>query len=148
MNTNIPVQQKLNQTKPNAFIITADCQSLRYKITKQNIEISFPNYFNIICFPSVSLNDSRIHTGPISIVRKFSSNLLSFVDLWTYEIPKHLQYHNEYKWSFIFEDDVNFNNATTLGLLNYIEPLEDLIHNSEVQIERWFYIFRYMWTDI
>jgi len=41
----IPVQQKLSIVKPNAFIITENCQSIRYNSTKENIQRVFPNFF-------------------------------------------------------------------------------------------------------
>ncbi|CAF1119540.1 unnamed protein product [Adineta steineri] len=124
------------QTQPKAYIITADCRSIRFNITKINIERVFPNYFDIRCFLSVSLNDSRIHTSSSAILKKWSSNLLAFVDLWTYEIPKssnNNNNNNEFEWSFIFEDDVNFCDPSQVSLLNFIEPLQELTHNQQIQ---------------
>jgi hypothetical protein len=126
------IQQKSNRTKLNAFIITQDCNSLRFNASKKNIERVFPNFFNIICFLTIPLNDSRIHTSPILHIKKFSSNLLTFVEIWTYEIPKYSK-DNELEWSFIFEDDVDFWDPAGISLTNYIEPLKELIYNPEVQ---------------
>ena len=65
----VPIEQKSSEIKPNAFIITANCNSTRYNKTKNNIEDRFPNFFNIKCFPSISLNDSRIHPKNVPILK-------------------------------------------------------------------------------
>jgi hypothetical protein len=65
--------------------------------------------------------------------KKLSSNLLTFIELWTYEIPKYSK-DNELSWTFIFEDDVNFNSPSKFYLRNYIASLEELIYNPGVQI--------------
>ncbi|UJR07948.1 hypothetical protein I4U23_012227 [Adineta vaga] len=118
----------------NAFIITYNCASLRFNITKTNIERVFPNYFHIYCFQSIPLNDSRIHLSSSRIAKKFSSNLLSFVNVWTHEIPKYSK-NNELQWSFIFEDDVNFVNPSNFSLRNYIHPLEDMMKHPEIHLK-------------
>lgn len=131
--TNIPQSEEiLNQTEVIAFIISADCRSLRYNTTKANLERAFPKFFTIRCFPCIPLNDSRIHTSNVLLWRKFSSNLLAFVDLWTNEIPRYSQ-HNEYQWSFIFEDDVNIGDPSFFSLPDFIAPLEELMYNREVR---------------
>ncbi len=126
------------QTKINAFIITVDCNSLRYNVTRENIERVFPNFFEFRCFLMIPLNDSRIHTSEVILWKKFSSNLLSFIDLWTYEIPKYSE-NNEFQWSFIFEDDVNFNDPSKVGLRNYITSLQEFMNNPDVQIKDGFF---------
>ena len=125
-------EQEFNQTEIKAFIISADCRSLRYNATKENLERAFPKFFTILCFPAISLNDSRIHTSNVLLWKKFSSNLLAFIDLWTNQIPKY-SHHNEYQWSFIFEDDVNIGNPSLFSLPNFIAPLEELMRNREVR---------------
>lgn len=131
-NSILHTEQKFNQTEVRAFIITADCRSLRYNVTKENLERAFPKFFTILCFPAIPLNDSRIHTSNVLLWKKYSSNLLAFIDLWTNEIPKYSQ-HDEYQWSFIFEDDVNVGNPSLFSLSDYIAPLEELMHNREVR---------------
>jgi len=123
-----------NQTQPRAYIITADCSSIRFNATKHNIERAFPTYFKILCFLTIPLNDSRIHTASVELWKKWSSNLLAFVDIWTYEIPKYSN-NNELEWSFIFEDDVNFCDPSTVSLPNFIAPLQEIMHNPEVQLK-------------
>jgi hypothetical protein len=78
------------------------------------------------------LNDSRIDTSEVLTWKKYSSNLLAFTEIWTYEIPKQSK-HNELEWSFIFEDDVNFMNPSLVSLSNFIAPLQELMNNPEVQ---------------
>lgn len=127
--TNRNASLKFNQTNIKAFIISADCRSLRYNITKDNLERAFPNFFTILCFPSVPLNDSRIHTSDVLLWKKFSSNQLSFIDLWAKEIAQ----ENDNDWSFVFEDDVNFRDPSIVSLPNYIIALEELISNSHIR---------------
>ena len=118
-----------SQQKICAFIISGDCNSLRYNTTKDNLERAFPKFFLIRCFPSISLNDSRIHTSDVLLWKKFSSNLLTFIDLWTKEISP----RNDSEWSFIFEDDVNFTDPSIVSLSNYIASLEELMHNPKIR---------------
>jgi hypothetical protein len=132
---NIKIRQEINQNQANAFIITNDCNSNRFKSTKDNIERVFPNFFHIYCFKSIPLNDSRIHTSSSSVYKKFSSNLLSFIFVWTYEIPKYSQYNNDNEWSFVFEDDVNFIRPSKVSLSNYIEALQKLMTNTEIHFQ-------------
>lgn len=120
------INTKINHAKINAFIISVNCNSLRYNATRENIERVFPNFFHIRCFLTIPLNDSRIHTSEVIHWKKFSSNLLAFIDLWTYVIPKYSQ-NNQLQWSFIFEDDVNFNDPSKIGLRNYIVPLQEFM---------------------
>ncbi|CAF1093206.1 unnamed protein product [Adineta ricciae] len=122
----------------NAFIITYDCKSLRFNATKQNIQRVFPDYFHIRCFRSVPLNDSRVHTSSNLIAKKVSSNLLSFIDLWTYEIAKYST-SNELQWSFIFEDDVNFVPPSNFSLKSYINTIEQLMDHPEIQSKHGFF---------
>ena len=117
-----------------AYIITADCRSPRFRVTKQNIERAFPNFFHVICFSNIPFNDSRVDPGPEPLWKKYASNQLSFIDLWTYVIPKHSK-HDELQWSFIFEDDVNFNNSSKVFLPNYISALQELMINPDVQLK-------------
>jgi hypothetical protein len=125
------------QTRPDAYIITAACNSIRFNVTRQNIERVFPNFFNILCHLTVPLNDSRISTSPKMVQKKFSSNLLSIIELWTYKIPKNSK--NVYDWSFIFEDDVNFNKPQTVFLSDFIAPLQELMIHPEVQMKDGFF---------
>jgi hypothetical protein len=129
----VKIQENRIETQINAFIITNNCTSLRFNITKENIERVFPNYFRIYCFKSIPLNDSRIHTSSSSVLKKFSSNLLSFIHVWTYEIPKY-SINDDYQWSFVFEDDINFIEPSKFSLPNYINVLQELMQNSEIQI--------------
>jgi hypothetical protein len=121
------------QTLVNAFIITNNCTSLRFNTTKENIERVFPNYFHIYCFKAIPLNDSRIHTAASTVLKKFSSNLLAFVRIWTYEIPKYSK-NGELEWSFVFEDDVNFIEPSKVSLLNYINALQELMEYPEIHL--------------
>jgi hypothetical protein len=122
------------QTRANAFIITNNCISLRFNATKENIERVFPNYFHIYCFKSIPLNDSRIHLSTSTVLKKFSSNLLSFITVWTYEIPKYSK-NGEREWSFVFEDDVNFIEPSKVSLLNYTNAVQELMQNQEIQLD-------------
>jgi hypothetical protein len=122
---------KLVPIRPNAFIITTECYSSRFNATKENIERVFPNYFNIYCFKAISLKDPRIHTIPSSVLKKFSSNLISFATIWTYEIQKYSQVDDD-EWSFVFEDDVNFLDPSKFSLPNYISALQELMNNPEI----------------
>ena len=131
-------QKSLRRTKPNAFIITADCNSTRYNVTKKNIEERFPNFFNIICFRSIPLNDSRINVFDTLFIKKLTSNMLTFIELWSYEIPKYSE-DNEYQWSFIFEDDINFLNPVTFFLTNLTGPVEEIMNNRGIQMNDGFF---------
>ena len=115
-----------------AYILTGDCQSLRFNATRENIDRVFPFLFDVRCYLTIPLNDSRIHTGPTLIMKKFSSNLLAFVELWTYVIPEQSS-KDPYEWSFIFEDDVNFINPTRVSLLSYTNALQQLMNDPEIQ---------------
>jgi len=133
----IQIQSKPNQMRLNAYIITENCTSLRFNTTKENIQRVFPNFFTILCYLFVPLNDSRIHTASVPLWKKFSSNLLTFIDIWTYKIPNDLN-SNEYEWTFIFEDDVNFVDPSKVSLLNYITTLQELMYNKEIQSKHGF----------
>ncbi|CAF4237048.1 unnamed protein product, partial [Adineta steineri] len=134
----IKIKQNHTSTRINVFIITYSCISLRFNVTKENIERVFPNYVNIYCFKSIPLNDSRIHTSPTSILKKLSSNLLSFINVWTYEIPKYSK-NGDLEWSLVFEDDVNFVEPSKFSLSNYINILQDIMQNSEIQLNHGFF---------
>jgi hypothetical protein len=71
------------------------------------------------------------------VQKQFSSNLLAFVELWTYKIPKDSK--NLYDWSFIFEDDVNFNKPQTVFLSDFITPLQELMIRPDVQMKDGFF---------
>ena len=129
----IEIRARTIQKYATAYIITADCYSLRFNATKENLERVFPDFFNITCFLATPLNDSRIHTAPVLLLKKFSSNLLAFVDLWSYVIPAYSK-DDDLAWSFIFEDDVNFNPPSQVFLLNYTEALEEIINNTAIQL--------------
>ena len=130
---NIQNQPRTNQTKPNAFIISAKCNSLRFNSTKKNIQRALPNFFNILCFTTISLDDPRIHPLNNSIVKKLSSNLLAFIQIWTYEIPKYSD--NKLEWTFIFEDDVNFIDSPQPSLSDLTGPLRQMMTNPEIQVK-------------
>lgn len=134
----VPIAQKSIDIKPNAFIITADCNSSRYNATKQNIEARFPNFFNLLCFRAIPLNDSRIYPGNVPVVKKLSSNLLAFVQLWSYEIPKYSK-GNENQWSFIFEDDVNFINGQIYQVTNISAAVQEMMNNRQIQYDDGFF---------
>ena len=119
------------QTHGHAFIISADCNSDRFNGTKENIERVFPTFFTIHCHQNTPFNDSRIHTSSEILFKKYSSNQLAFIDLWTNIIPNY-SVDDDLQWSFIFEDDVNFNNPAKVFLLNYTSALQDIMFNSEV----------------
>ena len=129
-----PAPAKIVQTHPDAFIITANCNSSRFNGTKENIERVFPNFFNIHCYKNTPLNDSRIHTSPVLLFKQFSSNQLAFIDLWTYIIPKKAAGDDLY-WSFIFEDDVNFNDPAKVALTNFTGALLEMMFNPQVQLK-------------
>jgi hypothetical protein len=138
INTNIiDVQSKFDHIKPRAYVITADCRSPRFNVTKQNIERAFPDFFNVLCHLTIPLNDSRIHTSTVMLQRKFSSNLLAFVHLWTYKIPDQSQ--NPYEWSFIFEDDVNFIQAEKVLLPNFIASMKEFMYTPEIHMKDGFF---------
>ncbi|UJR32546.1 hypothetical protein I4U23_020008 [Adineta vaga] len=133
------ISQEKIQVQPKAYIITADCNSARFNSTKDNIEHAFPNFFEIICFLSIPLNDSRIYSASSAILfKKWSSNLLTFIDLWTYVIPTH-SVGNELQWSFIFEDDVNFCKPSEVYLKNFISPLQEMMSHPGVQLKDGFF---------
>ena len=129
---------KLNQTKLNAFILTDDCASHKYNKTKTNIEVAFPNLFSFSCVPPVPFTDPRIHILPLHQPKLDSSNVLTFIDLWTYKIAENLK-TDEYQWSFIFEDDISFVDASFISLPNYNTPLQELMTNREVQEKHGFF---------
>jgi len=81
------------------------------------------------------LNDSRIHTSQIPVLKKRSSNVISFVTVWTYEIPKYSQYNNDEEWSFVFEDDLDFIEPSKFSLSNSNGPLKELMINSEIHLQ-------------
>ena len=134
--TTIPPEA--NDTKLNAFIITSACNSRRFNATKGNLEDAFPNLFRIHCFLTIPLNDSRIHTSNLRTWKQLSSNLLAFVQLWTYIIPSYSK-GNPHQWSFIFEDDVNVLNASRFFLPNYIEALHQLMTHPQIKYHDGFF---------
>lgn len=121
-----------------AYILTASCDSPRFNGTKENIEKVFPNYFDIVCYKSIPLNDSRVDPSPALLWKKFSSNLIAFVDIWTYKIHSKPNSH-DLEWTFIFEDDVRFNDPRKVFLPNYISALEEMMDNPEIQIKDGFF---------
>jgi hypothetical protein len=126
------IQKQTIQTHANAFIISTNCNSIRFNFTKTNIERVFPNFFKIYCFTPILLNDSRIDKSLPLLNKKLASNLISFVTLWTYEFTKYST-NDELEWSFIFEDDVNFIEPSKVSLPNYINALQELMHHPEIQ---------------
>ena len=126
-------EAKIDQIKPNAFIITGKCDSPRYNATKENIERAFSNFFNVVCFASIPLKDPRIHSSDASLWKKLSSNLLAFVQIWTYEIPKYSD--NKLEWTFIFEDDVNFIDSSKPSMSNLAGVLREMMNNPEIQVK-------------
>ena len=122
------------QKHPHAFIITAECISARFNATKENIQRVFPNFFTIHCYKNIPLNDSRIHPSPVLHIKKFSSNQLAFVDLWTAVIPKYSA-KDDLQWSFIFEDDINFVSPARVSLLDYTSALQEMMANPEIQLK-------------
>ena len=125
------------QRHANAFVIS-ECNSARYNFSIHNLERGFPNFFTFICHRYPFLNDSRIHTSGAMVDKKISSNLIAFIDVWTYKIPETSTFDNE--WSFVFEDDVNIVEPSrwilqnrSLSLPNYTEILSELMHDSEVR---------------
>lgn len=129
----------MEMKKSLAYIITASCSSDRFNVTKGNLEVFFPNMFDIRCFVMVPLNDSRIHSGPVLIMKQFSSNLISFIDLWTFTIPVDTNYADS-QWSFVFEDDVNFNNPQKVFLNDYTNAMKELMEHPEVRRDGFFYL--------
>ena len=136
--TTISTTLKPNDTKFNAFIITASCNSRRFNATKSNLEDHFPNFFRIHCFLTIPLNDSRIHTSNVRYWKLLSSNLLTFIQLWMYVIPGYSK-DNPYQWSFVFEDDVNFLNASRFYLPNYLNILQELMNNRQIRYDDGFF---------
>jgi hypothetical protein len=59
--------------------------------------------------------------------------LLSFVTVWTYEIPKYST-NDDLEWSFVFEDDVDFIEPSNFSLPNYINAIQELMHHPEIQL--------------
>ncbi len=126
----IPIRK---QTRANAFIISTNCSSARFNFTKQNIQRVFPNFFTVHCFKPILLNDSRIEQSASLLTKKLASNLITFVTLWTYEIPK-FSTNDELEWSFVFEDDVDFIEPSNFSLPNYINAIQELMHHPEVRL--------------
>jgi hypothetical protein len=122
------------QTRANAFIISTDCNSARFNFTKTNIHRVFPNFFTIYCFKPIPLTDPRIGKSLSLLDKKLASNLLSFVTIWTDEIPKYST-NGELEWSFVFEDDVNFIEPANVSLPNYISAIQELMHHPDVQLK-------------
>lgn len=136
--TTTTVTLKSNDTRLNAFILAAACDSRRFNATKENIEDAFPKLFRIHCFRTIPLNDSRVHTAKLRSWKQLSTNLLAFVQLWTYVIPSYSK-GNPHQWSFIFEDDVNFLNASRFFLPNYIEALHQLMDHPQIKYHDGFF---------
>ena len=120
-----------------AYIITNNCSSNRFLSTKTNIERVFPKFFRITCYLHVHWNDPRLHPVNLVEIRKPSSNLLTFLDLWSYVIPNEPNLLAD-DWVFIFEDDVNFIDPKNVSLVNFITPLKLLIENVKIQNEHGF----------
>jgi hypothetical protein len=123
------------QRHANAFILTSSCAGIRYNTTTKHLERSFPRFFHFYCYESLPLNDSRIHSSNITLLKLFSSSLVSTIQIWTYEIPKYAS--SEMEWSFFFEDDVNVVNPETAApqistWFNYTPILQELMHDEEV----------------
>jgi hypothetical protein len=125
-----PIQK---QTRANAFIISMNCSSARFKFTKQNLQRVFPNFFIIRCTETIPLNDSRIDRSLQDLHKRLISSLLSFVTVWTYEIPKYST-NDDLEWSFVFEDDVDFIEPSNFSLPNYINAVQELMHHPEIQL--------------
>jgi hypothetical protein len=125
--------QYQKQTKAHAFIVSMNCSSDRFHFTKQNIQRVFPNFFIIHCTKTIPLNDLRIDRSLKNRHKKLTSSLLSFVTVWTYEIPKYST-NNELEWSFVFEDDVDFLEPSKFSLPNYINAIQELMHHPEIQL--------------
>ncbi len=128
------VNQIQRQTRANAFIISTNCSSARFYFTKQNIERVFPNFFTIHCFKPISLNDSRMEQSASLLTKKLASNIITFVTVWTDEIPKYST-NDELEWSFVFEDDVNFIEPSNFSLPNYISAIQELMYHPEVRLK-------------
>jgi hypothetical protein len=79
------------------------------------------------------LNDSRIEQSAALLTKKLASNLITFVTLWAYEIPK-FSTNDELEWSFVFEDDVDFVEPSNFSLPNYINAIQELMHHPEVRL--------------
>jgi hypothetical protein len=80
------------------------------------------------------LNDSRINQSISSLDKRLASNLISFITLLTYDIPKYST-NDELEWSFIFEDDVDFIEPSNFSLSNYINAIQELMYHSEIQLK-------------
>ena len=128
------IAKKIIQTRTNAYIIALNCTSARFNFTKRNIERVFPNFFDIHCITPIRLTDPRIDRSLDLYERKLASNLITFVTLWSYELQKDST-GSELDWSFIFEDDVNFIDPSNFSLPNYINPLQELMYNPEIQLK-------------
>lgn len=126
--------KQIIQTRSHAFIISTDCNSVRFNFTKKNIERVFPNFFIVHCFKPVALDDIRIDQSLSLLNKKLASNLITFVTLWTYEITKYST-NGELEWSFVFEDDVDFLEPSKFSLPNYINAVQELMHRPEIQLE-------------
>ena len=123
------------QRHANAFILTSSCTGIRHNTTVRHLERSFPGFFQFYCYESLPLNDSRIHSSNITLLKMFSSSLVSTIQIWTYEIPKYAS--SELEWSFFFEDDVNVVDPQTAApqistWFNYTSILQELMHDEEV----------------
>ncbi len=130
---NIIIRKPTIQTRATAFIISTDCNSTRFNFTKTNIHRVFPSFFTIYCFKPISLNDSRIDKSLSLLNKKLASNLISFVTVWTDEIPKYSP-NDELEWSFVFEDDVDFIEPSKVSLPNYISAIQELMHHPDIQL--------------
>ncbi len=128
------IRTQINQTRANAFIISIDCNSPRSNFTKENIHRIFPNFFTIYCFKPIPLTDPRIDKSLSFRNKKLASSLLSFVTVWTDEIPKYST-NDEHEWSFVFEDDVGFVEPSNVSLPNYVNAIQELMHYPDVQLK-------------
>jgi hypothetical protein len=101
---NLTPKQLRNKRGPPYLTYILSSVPRRFNFTVKSLTSGLPGFFNINRKQPVSLNDSRIyhHGNP-----KYSSVLLTYVDLLT-DIGSKSEAELTYNdWVFIFEDDAN-----------------------------------------
>lgn len=119
--------------KPHiAYIISDDCTSTAYLRTKANIEKAFPNYFIIRCHKNHRSVDSE-RTDDLKVVNdNRKTSFLTFKNLWTTIIPLNAD-DNEFKWSFVFEESVDFIDSKSFNIKHLTFLLKETMDNKEIK---------------
>lgn len=122
------------QTYAKAFIISSNCPSPQFLYAKANLQRAFPHFFMIYCFQSIPLTDSRIDPQLSTGEKAVASDALSFTTLLIDQIANSARL-DQYQWSFIFQDHVNFVSPTKFALDNYLDTVQELMHDFDIRID-------------